>query len=70
MAATDDYKIEPAAFPAATKSQSSTIGGHPTTATTLYFADKILITVTQHGRLAHWVRTIHCVIVNVPVLFF
>jgi proteasome assembly chaperone 3 len=27
-----------------------------TTATTVNFADKILITVTQNGRLAHWVH--------------
>ncbi|KAL1601649.1 hypothetical protein SLS60_006564 [Paraconiothyrium brasiliense] len=50
------YEVTPAPFPAPTKTQTSTIAGHPTTATTLYFADKIVITVTQNGRLAHWVH--------------
>ncbi|KAJ4287582.1 hypothetical protein N0V90_012285 [Kalmusia sp. IMI 367209] len=50
------YEIRQAAFPAPTKTSTATIHGFPTTATTLYFADKILVTVTQNGRLAHWVH--------------
>jgi proteasome assembly chaperone 3 len=50
-----DYDVTPAPFPAQTKTASSTINGTETTATLMSFADKILITVTQQGRLAHWV---------------
>jgi hypothetical protein len=49
------YDVTPAPFPAQTKTASSTINGTETTATLMSFADKILITVTQQGRLAHWV---------------
>ncbi|KAK7187042.1 hypothetical protein PSPO01_06740 [Paraphaeosphaeria sporulosa] len=48
------YEVVSAPFPAPSKTHTTTVAGHPTTATTLYFADKILITVTQNGRLAHW----------------
>jgi hypothetical protein len=48
--------VSPTPFPAPSKTHTTTIAGLPTTATTLYFADKILITITQNGRLAHWVR--------------
>jgi proteasome assembly chaperone 3 len=50
-----DYTVTPTAYPARTKTSSSSIKGLQTTATTVNFADKILITVTQNGRLAHWV---------------
>jgi proteasome assembly chaperone 3 len=50
-----DYVVTPTAYPARTKTSSSSIKGLQTTATTVNFADKILITVTQNGRLAHWV---------------
>ena len=53
--ATGEYNITPAPFPARSKSASSNINGLDTTATSMSFADKILITVTQQGRLAHWV---------------
>jgi proteasome assembly chaperone 3 len=55
MAGKDGYEVTPSPFPASTKTASATIKGIETTATTVYFADKILITVTQNGRLAHWV---------------
>ncbi|KAK3216891.1 hypothetical protein GRF29_1g1289136 [Pseudopithomyces chartarum] len=48
------YNVTPAPFPAPGKTSTATIASHPTTASTLYFADKIVITVTQNGRLAHW----------------
>ncbi|KAJ4318574.1 hypothetical protein N0V94_004352 [Neodidymelliopsis sp. IMI 364377] len=51
-----EYTITPAPFPARTKSASVNINNRETTATSMSFADKILITVTQDGRLAHWVH--------------
>ncbi|KAF2250674.1 hypothetical protein BU26DRAFT_480984 [Trematosphaeria pertusa] len=56
MAGSADYTVTPSRFPATTKTASTSIKGTETTATTVYFADKILITVTQNGRLAHWVH--------------
>ncbi|KAL1607234.1 hypothetical protein SLS59_002196 [Nothophoma quercina] len=55
-AAAKDYVVTPAPFPARSKSASSSIKGLETVATSMLFADKILITVTQQGRLAHWVH--------------
>lgn len=43
-------------FPAASKSTSGLVANRLTTVTSMSFADKILITVTQGGRLAHWVH--------------
>ncbi|KAJ8113654.1 hypothetical protein OPT61_g4261 [Boeremia exigua] len=54
--ATEEYTITPAPFPARSKVASSSINGLDTTVTFMSFADKILITVTQQGRLAHWVH--------------
>ncbi|OSS47944.1 hypothetical protein B5807_06683 [Epicoccum nigrum] len=54
--ATGEYTVTPAPFPARSKSTSSSINGLDTTVTSMSFADKILITVTQQGRLAHWVH--------------
>ncbi|KAH8712202.1 hypothetical protein GQ44DRAFT_551006, partial [Phaeosphaeriaceae sp. PMI808] len=51
-----DYTVTPALYPAPTKSASSLVKGLRTTATCVDFADKIMITVTQNGRLAHWVH--------------
>ncbi|KAF2710669.1 hypothetical protein K504DRAFT_500609 [Pleomassaria siparia CBS 279.74] len=51
-----DYEVTPTPYPVRSNSSSATIKGADTTATTVYFADKILVTVTQHGRLAHWVH--------------
>lgn len=56
MASTESFTVSPSPFPAPTKSSSLLINGTPTTATRVSFADKILITVTQNGRLAHWVH--------------
>ncbi|EDU46838.1 hypothetical protein PtrSN002B_010473 [Pyrenophora tritici-repentis] len=59
MAATtsaDDYVVTPTPYPARTKTATVAIKNTETTATTVNFADKILITVTQNGRLAHWVH--------------
>lgn len=54
-AVTEGYTVTPASFPARSKTASSSINGKETTATSISFSDKILITVTQEGRLAHWV---------------
>jgi proteasome assembly chaperone 3 len=51
----EDYAVTAAPYPARTKTASSVIKGIQTTATSVDFADKILITITQDGRLAHWV---------------
>ncbi|KAH9867595.1 hypothetical protein IAQ61_008189 [Plenodomus lingam] len=52
----ESYTVTPAAYPARTKTASATIQGMETTVTSVDFVDKILITVTQNGRLAHWVH--------------
>ncbi|KAA8911112.1 hypothetical protein FN846DRAFT_897764 [Sphaerosporella brunnea] len=44
----------PAGYPATTKRAAGFVNGLPTDAMVLGFADKILITVTQEGRLAQW----------------
>lgn len=43
-------------FPAATKRVSGDIKGIQTDVTTVKFSDKIMITISQKGRLGHWVR--------------
>jgi len=43
-------------YPAPSQSVSATITGIPTTVTRIYFSDKILVTVSQAGRLNHWVH--------------
>ncbi|KAH7089608.1 hypothetical protein FB567DRAFT_306257 [Paraphoma chrysanthemicola] len=51
-----DYTVTAAPYPARTKTSAASIRGLETVATAVNFADKILITVTQNGRLAHWVH--------------
>ncbi|KAG0137448.1 hypothetical protein HOY82DRAFT_547493 [Tuber indicum] len=41
-------------FPASTKRATSVIDGISTESTVVYFADKIMITLSQDGRLAQW----------------
>jgi proteasome assembly chaperone 3 len=55
-----DYTVTAAAYPAHTKTASASVKGRQTTATVVNFADKIFITVTQDGRLAHWVSLSLC----------
>jgi hypothetical protein len=43
-------------FPASTKQVSGDVKGIPTNVTAIKFNDKILITISQKGRLGHWVR--------------
>jgi len=42
-------------FPAVSKQTVGEVDGLKTDVTSLSFADKIMITVTQNGRLAQWV---------------
>lgn len=54
LAITMDAVLE-SPFPAATKQAARIIDGIPTDCTVVSFADKIIITLTQDGRLAQWV---------------
>ncbi|KAF3916046.1 hypothetical protein ABW21_db0203167 [Orbilia brochopaga] len=41
-------------YPIFSSSKAASIAGRPTTATILGFADKIILTISQSGRLAQW----------------
>lgn len=43
-------------FPATTKQAAGLVNGVQTAVSSIYFADKILLTVSQGGRLSQWVR--------------
>jgi proteasome assembly chaperone 3 len=43
-------------YPAPTRQVAGEVNGVKTDVTSMSFADKIMITITQHGRLAQWVR--------------
>jgi hypothetical protein len=47
--------VEPSAFPAATKQADGLVSGIQTDVSSVYFTDKILITISQGGRLSQWV---------------
>lgn len=59
---TAEYTVTKAPYPARTKTASAVIHAIDTCVTSVDFADKILVTITQHGRLAHWVgiSRVHC----------
>lgn len=42
-------------FPVATKQVAGMVNGIKTDVMTMSFSDKIMITISQEGRLAHWV---------------
>lgn len=42
-------------FPASTKQAAGNVNGVQTEVVYIEFADKILVTISQKGRLAHWV---------------
>ncbi|KAF2397199.1 hypothetical protein EJ06DRAFT_533378 [Trichodelitschia bisporula] len=48
--------LMPSPFPAQSKTANKTVASIPTTATAIFFTDKILITISQGGRLAQWVH--------------
>jgi proteasome assembly chaperone 3 len=43
-------------FPASTTTTTTDIGDIPTTITATRFSDKLLVTISQDGKLAIWVR--------------
>jgi proteasome assembly chaperone 3 len=42
-------------FPAATKQAAGLVNGIQTDVMVMNFSDKIMVTISQAGRLAHWV---------------
>jgi len=48
-------KYEHTPFPAASKHASALVNSIHTEASSTYFSDKILITISQAGRLSQWV---------------
>lgn len=51
----DCYTMADAPFPATTKRTAGEIKGVLTDVMTVGFADKIVVTIVQNGRLAQWV---------------
>ena len=49
-----DVREEP--FPAKGKEASGTVNGVATEVSSKSFSDKLLITISQEGRLSQWVR--------------
>jgi len=49
-------KTVPEAYPARTKSATVTIDNIETVLTSISLADKLLLTISQAGRLAHWIH--------------
>jgi hypothetical protein len=50
-----DDGVEVAPFPAPSRQAAGLVNGTQTDVSSVYFADKILITVSQSGRLSQWV---------------
>lgn len=50
-----DGGVENSPFPAPAKQASGLVNGVQTDVSSAYFADKILITISQAGRLSQWV---------------
>ena len=42
-------------FPATTKQAAGVVGGVQTDVMSVWFSDKIIFTITQKGRIGHWV---------------
>lgn len=55
MADTDVAETREEPFPASSKRATGLINGTASEITRLDFSDKIIITISQGGRLAHWV---------------
>ena len=49
--------IEQSPFPAASKQAAGLVNGTQTDVSSLYFSDKILIMISQGGRLSQWVAS-------------
>ncbi len=50
--------VEQTPFPVPTKQAASLVSGTHTDVSSIFFADKIMITISQGGRLSQWVRHI------------
>ncbi|KAE8450169.1 hypothetical protein EG329_006950 [Mollisiaceae sp. DMI_Dod_QoI] len=48
--------IEASRFPASTKQAAGLVNGTQTEVSSIYFSDKILVTISQGGRLSQWVQ--------------
>lgn len=55
-------------YPAPTKQASGSVNGEPTEASCTNFSDKIMITISQGGRLSQWVNK-HNPTPSPPLLF-
>ncbi|KAF2137314.1 uncharacterized protein K452DRAFT_291710 [Aplosporella prunicola CBS 121167] len=51
-----DFPITPEAFPAKTRTAAGEVGGVRTEVMVVSFAEKVMVTVSQGGRLGHWVH--------------
>ncbi|EFW19100.1 conserved hypothetical protein [Coccidioides posadasii str. Silveira] len=49
-------EMENLPFPAQTRQAAGVIGGVQTDVMAVSFSDKILVTISQNGRLAHWLH--------------
>ncbi|QIX02006.1 hypothetical protein AMS68_007523 [Peltaster fructicola] len=56
MASAIESQIQPSPFPAPSKTTSAVLSGRDTDITSISFADRILLIVSQTGSLAHWVH--------------
>ncbi|RKF80574.1 hypothetical protein GcM1_191004 [Golovinomyces cichoracearum] len=54
--APEDISLKYTPFPALSRQTTGTVNGIKTDASSVYFADRILITISQGERLAHWVE--------------
>lgn len=50
-----DSGVTKSPFPAVTKNAVGNVGGTPTAVFSISFADKIMVTISQAGRLSQWV---------------
>ena len=64
----DDGVPIPTPFPARSKTKTTSILDVPIAATGFHFSDKILITLSQNGRLGHWVYSGSPDVFWIPIL--
>lgn len=68
MAIQAEARVTNAPFPIRSKQSAVTIQGSRTEIMAMYFTDKIVLTIAQDGRLAHWVSlssSLHTLIANI-----
>lgn len=51
----DPQGIREEPFPARSKQETGTVNGVPTEVSSMAFSDKIMITISQEGKLSQWV---------------